>query len=54
MVIECTEKTNEEEVKQFLASVGAQEINTQIAEDGWWLGTYDKDQKLYNDEQAIA
>jgi hypothetical protein len=54
MVIECTEKTNEDEVKQFLESVGAQEINTQIAEDGWWIGTYDKEQKLYNDEQAIA
>jgi hypothetical protein len=54
MVIECTEKTNEEEVKKFLEAAGAQEISTQIAEDGWWIGTYDKEQKLYNDEQAIA
>jgi hypothetical protein len=54
MVIECTEKTNEDEVKKFLEAAGAQEINTQIAEDGWWIGTYDKEQKLYNDEQAIA
>lgn len=54
MVIECTEKTNEEEVKKFLEDAGAQEISTQIAEDGWWIGTYDKEQKLYNDEQAIA
>lgn len=54
MVIECTEKTNEEEVKKFLQDAGAQEISTQIADDGWWIGTYDKEQKLYNDEQAIA
>jgi hypothetical protein len=54
MVIECTEKTNEEEVKRFLEAAGAQEISTQIADDGWWIGTYDKEQKLYNDEQAIA
>jgi len=54
MVIECTEKTNEEEVKKFLEAAGAQEISTQIADDGWWIGTYDKEQKLYNDEQAIA
>jgi hypothetical protein len=54
MVIECTGKTNEEEVKNFLEGAGAKEISTQIADDGWWFGTYDKEQKLYNDEQAIA
>ncbi len=54
MVIECTGKTNEEEVKNFLEGAGAKEISTQIADDGWWIGTYDKEQKLYNDEQAIA
>jgi hypothetical protein len=43
MVIECTEKNNEEEIKAFLSSVGAVGINTQVAEAGWWMGTYDKD-----------
>ncbi len=54
MVIECTAKTNEAEVKDFLSKAGAMEINTQIADDGWWIGRYDKDQKLYRDEQVIA
>src|SRR5215475_6355880 len=31
MVIECTEKSNEEEIKAFLNSVGATGINTQVA-----------------------
>jgi hypothetical protein len=43
MVIECTEKTNESEVQSFLQSVGAQGINIQNAETGWWWGRYDKD-----------
>ena len=47
MVIECTPKNDEAEVSAFLNSLGAQEVNTQIAETGWWLGTYDKEKKLY-------
>jgi hypothetical protein len=46
MAIECTPRTNEAEAQAFLANVGAKEINVQQAETGWWLGTYDKDQKL--------
>jgi hypothetical protein len=49
MVIECTEKTKEDEVKQFLSGTGAKEINTQVAEDGWWIGRYDQEQQLYRD-----
>jgi hypothetical protein len=49
MVIECSAKTNEAEVSAFLEASGAIEVNTQIAEDGWWLGTYDKEEKLYAD-----
>ncbi|RZK47625.1 MAG: DUF3341 domain-containing protein [Pedobacter sp.] len=49
MVLECTSKTNEAEASAFLQSLGAIEVNTQVAEDGWWLGTYDKDKKLYAD-----
>lgn len=52
MVIECTEHTNVEQAKAFLASVGAQEINEQVAEAGWWWGTYDKEQVLYKEELA--
>ena len=51
MVIECTAKTNEGEVSGFLNSIGATEVNTQVAEDGWWLGTYDKDKKLFAEKQ---
>ncbi|MEO6681966.1 MAG: DUF3341 domain-containing protein [Ginsengibacter sp.] len=51
MVIECTEQSNEEEIKSFLATNGAIEINTQIAEEGWWFGRYDKEQKLYRTEE---
>ena len=46
MAIECTPKTDEGAVQAFLQSVGAKEINIQNAETGWWLGTYDKEQKL--------
>lgn len=54
MVIECTEKTNEEEVKSFLHSAGAHEINVQHAETGWWLGRYDREQKLYKDTETVT
>ena len=50
MVIECTEKTNDSEVQSFLQNAGAKDINIQIAESGWWLGRYDKEQKLYREE----
>lgn len=51
MVIECTAKTNEGEASSFLNSIGAKEVNTQVAEEGWWLGTYDKDKKLFSENQ---
>ena len=50
MVIELTSRTNEEEVKAFLQSNGAKEVNVQQAETGWWLGTYDKEQKLVKEK----
>jgi hypothetical protein len=52
MVIECTEKTNEVEVTSFLQNNGAIEINVQEAETGWWFGRYDKQQKLYRQEEV--
>ncbi|MGX5817916.1 DUF3341 domain-containing protein [Chitinophaga lutea] len=47
MAIEVTEKTRPEEVKAFLDSVGAKEINEQTAESGWWLGRFDREDKLF-------
>ena len=48
MAIELTEKTRAEEVKAFLDSVGAKEINEQTAETGWWLGRWDREDKLFS------
>jgi hypothetical protein len=45
MVIDCS-KSDENEVSNFMDGLGAKEINVQHAETGWWLGRYDKEQKL--------
>jgi len=45
MAIECSEKTNEGEVTDFLKNIGAIEVNTQYKETGWWIGRYDKDDR---------
>jgi len=42
MVVECTAKTNEAELQAFLKAAGAHDVHTQVAETGWWLGTYSK------------
>jgi len=52
MVIECNAKTNEEEASAFLKSIGAIEVNTQVAESGWWLGRYDRDTLPYEVREA--
>jgi Protein of unknown function (DUF3341). len=49
MVIEVTPKNSESDITAFLTSIGAREVNTQNAETGWWLGRYDKDQKLFSE-----
>jgi hypothetical protein len=54
MVIECNDKTNEEEVTQFLAGMGAQEITTQLKETRWWLGDYAKDHKPFQKVETVA
>ncbi|HOA38117.1 MAG TPA: DUF3341 domain-containing protein [Flavihumibacter sp.] len=46
MVLEVNKRTNEEDAKAFLAAAGAKDINVQEAEDGWWLGRYDKEDIL--------
>lgn len=53
MVIECTSKTNVDDLRSFLSNAGAIEVNVQEAEANWWLGTYDKEQKLIN-EPSVA
>jgi len=52
MVIECTPKTDEFAASSFLEGLGATEVNTQIAETGWWLGRYDKEQKIYTEPRT--
>jgi hypothetical protein len=54
MVIETTAKSNEGEISGFLSGAGAQQVNVQNAETGWWLGRYDKERKLYKDETVSA
>ncbi len=55
MAIECTDKTNETEVTQFLQNIGAVEVNTQFKETGWWIGRYDQEEKLYKTEvEAVS
>ncbi len=53
MAVECTEKTNEAELLKFLSDAGAKDTHVQVAEDGWWLGRYDKKQKLYRDTAVV-
>src|SRR3954468_4368952 len=49
MVIECTPKTNIDDLKNFLTNAGAIEVDVQVAETRWWLGRYDKEQQLIRD-----
>ncbi|HAI83203.1 MAG TPA: DUF3341 domain-containing protein [Chitinophagaceae bacterium] len=53
MVIETTDKTNVDDLKAFLANSGAVETDVQVAEPGWWLGRYDREQELIR-ETAVA
>ncbi|MBS1580464.1 MAG: DUF3341 domain-containing protein [Bacteroidetes bacterium] len=52
MVIECTEKTNTEDLQAFVKNAGAVEVNVQVAEEGWWFGRYDKNEMPF--EQKIV
>ena len=47
MAIECTDKTNDGEVSQFLTDIGAKEVNTQLKETGWWIGSYADEKKPF-------
>ncbi len=50
MVIEATSKTNINDLQDFLKNAGAIEISVQDVEAGWWIGRYDRDQKLIKEE----
>jgi hypothetical protein len=52
MVIECTDKTNTDDLLAFLKTNGAIETDVQVAEEEWWFGTYDKEDDLYNNKQV--
>ncbi len=54
MVIECTDTTNTTEAENFLTNAGAVEVKTEIAEDGWWFGRYDKNNMLFESKSVIA
>lgn len=48
MVLEATDRTDENEAMRFLQGVGGADVAVQYKETGWWIGSYAKDQKLYN------
>ncbi len=50
MAIECTAKTNVNDLQGFLTNNGAVKVNVQDAESGWWFGRYDKTQQLIKDK----
>ena len=54
MVIECTDKTNTDDLKSFLSNAGAIETDLQIAEADWWVGSYDKEDVPFENTNEIA
>jgi len=45
-VVDISSGNSEGEVGDMLNDLGASEVSIQVAETGWWLGRYDKEQKL--------
>lgn len=54
MVLETSSRTNVGDLSGFMESAGAIIVETQTAEEGWWLGRYDKEQDLYADDTAAV
>src|SRR6187200_1119061 len=54
MALACTDKTNEEEVRGFLAGLGAQDISTQVKETRWWLGDYGNNKRPFEKVESVA
>jgi hypothetical protein len=47
MAIECSDKTNDSEVSDFLKNIGALDVTTEYKETGWWLGRYDQETRVF-------
>jgi hypothetical protein len=54
MVIECNDKSNVDEIIGTVSGMGAKDVHVQSAETGWWMGRYDKKDKLYAENTAAA
>ncbi len=54
MVIECTDKTNTDDLQAFLTNSGAVETDLQIAEADWWIGSYDEDELPLENKKVLA
>lgn len=52
MALECTNKSNDQEMINFLKELGADDVGVQYKETKWWLGTYDKNVKLFEKEES--
>ena len=48
MAIECNDRTNEQDVMDFLQNAGAQNVRVQNHETRWWIGTYDRETVLFD------
>jgi hypothetical protein len=46
VVVDLSSGNSESEVSDMMSDLGATEVNVQVAETGWWLGRYDREQKL--------
>jgi len=53
MVLECTDKTNEQEASAFLTAAGAKDVSVQYRETGWWLGRYDDESVRYTKKEVV-
>ncbi|MBO9593831.1 DUF3341 domain-containing protein [Niabella pedocola] len=54
MAIECTDKTNEAEAIAFLKEAGAQDVQIQSRETGWWFGRYDRETVRFGKKVAAV
>ena len=54
MVIEATSRTNVNDLQDFLRNAGAVEVSAQEVESGWWIGTYDKEQRLIKEDTQVV
>lgn len=53
MALETTDKTSENDVVNFLQSLGAKDVQVVYKETGWWLGRYDKERKIFEKREEV-